>query len=239
MKDDSIRALSADNVHETAIAMMLAAPKSAAIADLPCGEGALAAQLVRGGYTNIVAGDIDTAQIKLGDEVKKSRIDLSRELDLPTAAFDVVFNIECIEHLENPYLLFRELARIVKPGGMLILSTPNIMSTNARSKYFSAGYFPWFIDLAHHWETLKADGFMGHIMPVSLSMIFYLAFVSGFEVETVAMNRPRRKPKLKDRLIAALIRRVSRRFYSPRVYELLTSDAALYGDILIMRLRRK
>jgi 2-polyprenyl-3-methyl-5-hydroxy-6-metoxy-1,4-benzoquinol methylase len=43
--------------------------------------------------------------------------------------FDTVFSCETIEHVSDPPLAVRELARVLKPGGHLFLTTPNYMST--------------------------------------------------------------------------------------------------------------
>lgn len=52
----------------------------------------------------------------------------AQRLDVPDAAFDAVICVETIEHLENPRALARELARVVKPGGIAALTTPNNLS---------------------------------------------------------------------------------------------------------------
>ncbi len=51
--------------------------------------------------------------------------DIMQELPFSKAQFDYVFCLEVIEHVENPSLLIREIRRILKDKGMLILSTPN------------------------------------------------------------------------------------------------------------------
>jgi ubiquinone/menaquinone biosynthesis C-methylase UbiE len=46
-------------------------------------------------------------------------------LPFPAAQFDLVISRSVIEHLHHPARVFREFHRILKPGGKVILSTPN------------------------------------------------------------------------------------------------------------------
>jgi len=46
-------------------------------------------------------------------------------LPFPEGHFDVVISRYVIEHLEDPGLVFREFHRVLKPGGKVILATPN------------------------------------------------------------------------------------------------------------------
>lgn len=52
----------------------------------------------------------------------------SGRMPLPTGAGDVVVSVETIEHLENPRAFFRDLSRLTRPGGWLIVTTPNQLS---------------------------------------------------------------------------------------------------------------
>jgi len=48
--------------------------------------------------------------------------------NLPDNYADVVVSVETIEHVENPWAFVRELVRLVKPGGLVIVTTPNQLS---------------------------------------------------------------------------------------------------------------
>jgi 2-polyprenyl-3-methyl-5-hydroxy-6-metoxy-1,4-benzoquinol methylase len=56
--------------------------------------------------------------------VQLIRADLNH-LPFPAESFDLVFSRSVLEHLEDPSQTFRELSRVVKPGGRLVLVTPN------------------------------------------------------------------------------------------------------------------
>jgi len=52
--------------------------------------------------------------------------DLSKKLPFPDASFDIVYCRWVMEHIEKPDKTFREFSRILKPGGYVLVLTPNI-----------------------------------------------------------------------------------------------------------------
>jgi len=52
------------------------------------------------------------------------RGDLDR-LPFPDGSFDTVISRSVVEHLEHPEVVFSEFARVLRPGGKVIISTPN------------------------------------------------------------------------------------------------------------------
>jgi len=46
--------------------------------------------------------------------------------------FDVVYCFEVMEHINNPHEIINEISRVVKPGGIVMISTPNIGSYCAK-----------------------------------------------------------------------------------------------------------
>ncbi len=63
-------------------------------------------------------------------------IDLQQKLPIEDISMDIVICCETIEHLPNQYFLFQETARILKPGGTFILTTPNSSSLRSRFSQF-------------------------------------------------------------------------------------------------------
>lgn len=115
-------------------------PPGARVLDAPCGASAsLALALTSKGFT-VTGTDLDdTASPILKDAFAKA--DLNAPLPWADAAFDAVISTEGIEHLENHFAFFRECWRILRPGGLLIVTTPNITALRSRVRFFGSGFF--------------------------------------------------------------------------------------------------
>jgi SAM-dependent methyltransferase len=95
--------------------------------DVGCGTGNLWSYL-GSRFDRYVAVDV-VRYDGLPDTVEFHRIDLDTgRVPLPDAAGDVVVAVETIEHLENPRAFVRELTRLARPGGWVVVTTPNQLS---------------------------------------------------------------------------------------------------------------
>lgn len=63
---------------------------------------------------------------------------------LPDGFADIVISVETIEHLENPRMHVRELARICRPDGLVIVTTPNNLSLLSLATLLRKGTFNAF-----------------------------------------------------------------------------------------------
>lgn len=96
------------------------------VLDFGAGLGALSARLVTTArFTSVTAIDLVVYPGRSAAGIRWVRADLNRSLAIRDGAFDVIVAAEVIEHLENPRALAREWARVLRPGGLLLLSTPN------------------------------------------------------------------------------------------------------------------
>jgi SAM-dependent methyltransferase len=92
-----------------------------------CGEG-YGADLIAGTARRVVAVDYDEAAVahvrSRYPRVEVMQANLA-ELPLPDASMDVVVNFQVIEHLWDQTQFVKECARVLRPSGLLMMSTPN------------------------------------------------------------------------------------------------------------------
>ena len=97
----------------------------------------------------------------LPEEVVWIQADLNHPLvSVPDDSFDVIVSTEVIEHLENPRAMIREFWRLLRPGGKVILTTPNQESLRSLLALLFSGHYAAFQDScypAHITALLRKD----------------------------------------------------------------------------------
>jgi glycosyltransferase involved in cell wall biosynthesis/SAM-dependent methyltransferase len=133
------------------------------VVDLGCGRGDCA-RLLDGMFGTYIGCDLVLY------EGFPTRPSVSfRQTDLNLAPYPIedgsaslVLSIETIEHVENPRALVREMARIVKPGGWVLVTTPNQLSLASKLNLFVKNEFQAFQEApglypAHITALVEAD----------------------------------------------------------------------------------
>jgi 2-polyprenyl-3-methyl-5-hydroxy-6-metoxy-1,4-benzoquinol methylase len=94
------------------------------VLDIGCGEGRIVNYLLKIGNTKEVIGlDVNVIHLKWHE----NRICGDAQfLPFKNATFDSVTCIEVLEHLQNPELCVREINRVLKTGGSVVLSSPTL-----------------------------------------------------------------------------------------------------------------
>jgi len=104
--------------------------------------------------------------------------------------FDVITSSEVVEHLENYRLLLRELFRIAKKDGIVVVTTPNVLNLASRIRYFVSGFANLFGPLPLRNDALYSTG--AHITPIPF---FYLAHAladAGFDDIKLSIDKAQR-----------------------------------------------
>jgi 2-polyprenyl-3-methyl-5-hydroxy-6-metoxy-1,4-benzoquinol methylase len=99
------------------------------VLDAGCGTGYGTAILAAAGPGRLLAVDVAEEAIALTEAATEGRAEVARA-DLRALPFDddcvdLVVCFEVIEHLENSSQAIDELARVLRPGGVLLISSPN------------------------------------------------------------------------------------------------------------------
>ncbi|HEY3277693.1 MAG TPA: methyltransferase domain-containing protein [Syntrophorhabdaceae bacterium] len=186
----SIHPLARDGVHEKALGYLNGRPRGRVL-DIPTGLGALAKMLHSMGFT-VSCCDIDPSQF-LTSGLTVDRGDLNSRLPYDDSTFDYVCFLEGIEHTENPYNAVRELARVLKPLGTLILSTPNYLNIERRLKFLVTGFFTRPISRETFLNACRGRTFGLHMSPIGYTLIRFALEHAGFSIRTVTCDK--KKPK--------------------------------------------
>lgn len=244
----AIEAISTIGLHEKVLELVDKLPGEAVL-DAPAGYGALTEKLLARGK-RVTAADIYTEKFKVPDNEKLALLQLDfNEEHLPLAdeAFDVVISVEGIEHLQCQWHWARSLYRSLKPGGYLILSTPNILNYSSRQRYFLEGRYEHFKRPLVVGKSWSHDLENYHIAPVSYFELQFMLESSGFVIEEVHTNACTEK-----NLLSMLARPLFRLVYAYKnyrdkrrgrgdfttLYDTIMSDALFYGECLIVLARK-
>lgn len=104
--------------------------KSWKVLDVGCGLGFFSAALKQKG-AQVVAFDLGAnllAQVQAKYQIPTVQGDvLQLDKIFPANHFDLIISSECIEHTPNPQMAIKQMTKVLRPGGRLIVSTPNLV----------------------------------------------------------------------------------------------------------------
>ena len=168
--------MAAPGTHEAVYALVgQYMPAPARVADLAAGEGAFSVKLQELGH-DVIAVDAADDHWKV-PAIEHRVIDLDSEFAETVRAgrsdLDAVVAIEIIEHLENPFRFVRECAKLVKPGGLLFVTTPNVEAVHSRLIFLYTGRLNAF----GAYETVRP----AHITPIFKWKLDMILDEAGFE----------------------------------------------------------
>lgn len=151
--------------------------------DIGAGEGAFSRRLLNANY-NVRACNLYPELFQVS-EVNCLPVPLSGELPFAEHTADVVVALELFEHIDGHEPLLREIHRVLKPGGKLLLTTPNILNLKSRILFLLTGYLYNFPSL----DPEVRDPVHQHISPFSLDRYRWSLRQSGFRLQNVSVDR--------------------------------------------------
>ena len=148
-----------ERIHAVVASLLASRGAGGTLADVGCGTGDLW-RATRHKFARCLGVDA-VRYPELPADVAFERADLDRDrLPFPDGAADVAAAIEVIEHLENPRALFRELVRITRAGGWVVVTTPNQLSGLSLLTLVMKGQYSAFQSTdypAHRTALLEVD----------------------------------------------------------------------------------
>lgn len=196
--------------------------KGVNVCDLPCGAGMFSARLAQLGM-NVTAVDLEAVEPFYFDKTRRMLADANLPLPFKDGEFDALVSIEGIEHLENPSFFVRECARVVKPGGLVILSTPNVDSYRSRRSTHVHGFHKYF-------KPVSAEHKMAwHLHPIDMTFVRGAIRKAGLVIREVAVNRMSGK---------GLISEALRPLFTRKLPEDLRGAIPYYGEVIIYVLHK-
>ncbi len=138
--------------------------------DVGCGKGTFIARMREQGW-EVEGSEVDADAVEYARSISGLSVHLGslENIRFPDNTFDVITSNHVIEHVHDPIALIQECLRVLKPGGRLVLATPNIES-------FGHQYF------ARHWSHLDPPR---HLRLFTMKTLRECAVRAGFRTVDV------------------------------------------------------
>ena len=174
-------------------------------------------------------------------------VNLNDDLPFRSNTFDLVMMLEVVEHLADIPHILREIARVMKPEGVAILSTPNRLNVTSRLHYLLSGFYKGRrAPLPYRYRV--EDGRNWHVM--GLNDFHWMAYGFGLHLDELG----RSKRKFKTRILAVLMylpiatfshflyarsaESAEQRKINRELFGLMTSADCLMNENIVMRFRK-
>jgi 2-polyprenyl-3-methyl-5-hydroxy-6-metoxy-1,4-benzoquinol methylase len=164
-----------------ALAMFEGEPRRGRLLDVAAGSGIAAEALTDQGW-EVAATDISdelVAQIRARGVDARVHDLASGPLPFEDASFEAVFAGEIIEHLVDTTAFLDDVRRVLTPGGIVVITTPNLASLENRLRLLLGRYPIWV-------EFALSD--QGHVRAYTLPTLRAHLQARGFVIESVAGN---------------------------------------------------
>jgi len=166
--------------------------KNKKILDIGCYDGYISEKIKEHG-NDIVGIDISKEGARLCNErgIKCIEQDIEKKFPFPDNSFDAVFGGEIIEHVFDTDGLLQEIKRVLRSGGILVLTTPNVASLTKRI-HFLFGNTPGIeIGLISPDGKDKGAGHIRHFTIKSLEKLLNRNefFIEKWKTDFITLNR--------------------------------------------------
>jgi len=170
-------------LHQVVLDILLK-EKPGRVLDLGCGTGFFAKKLRDWWGTEVHVAEYRRELVRY-EGLQVSEVDLNQLQPLPYEdnSFDYVLMLEVIEHIKHPWFIVEELARILKPGGKVLITTPNVHHLASKTKVVIEGEFYGF-------NEVRQSSPLSHLISFTVRQLKLMLNESGMSVERVTFSHP-------------------------------------------------
>ena len=121
------------------------------VLDIGCGKGGIIISCALRGATEAIGIDIDEKELEIARRRASSYglknvqflKNKGEDLFFPDNSFDLVIATSVLEHVENPHKVLKEMVRVLSPGGVIFIVSPNpLFPREGHYKIFYIPYLP-------------------------------------------------------------------------------------------------
>jgi len=188
--------------------------------DLPAGNGVNIPGIRQAGFEP-VAADLYPERVRATD-VRRVKADFGRTLPFGDGAFAAVLCSEGIEHCAAQTMLISEFARVLHPGGTLMITTPNVLNLRARLAYLLTGHYSLSRAPVTEVTQLWAGGgrsYVGHVHVVGYFALRFMLRHTGLAVRRVTTAKYSPSAVCLAPLLWLPVRLATARLLKPRLRE--------------------
>tara|TARA_B100000482_G_scaffold64582_1_gene45170 strand:- start:294 stop:1061 length:768 start_codon:yes stop_codon:yes gene_type:complete len=140
---------------------------SGTVLEIGCGEGYGISELVKFSEKYIGVDKFDTfisEEIKKNNDIVFHKMEIPPLLNIEANSIDFVVTFQVIEHIQDDHYFLKEIFRVLKPGGKLLLTTPNKLMSLSRNPWHIREYTPFEMKdiLRKYFAKTQVNGVYGN-----------------------------------------------------------------------------
>jgi 2-polyprenyl-3-methyl-5-hydroxy-6-metoxy-1,4-benzoquinol methylase len=146
------------------------------ILDLGCGYNGSLLNSISNKIKNGVGVDLSVSDKKINKNIKLIEGKADNRIELKSNSFDLVTALALIEHVENPGKMVKEAYRLLKKGGLFLITTPSVSSK------------PILEFLAFKLGVISYEEIKDHKRYYDIKSLKLLLIDSGFKANKININ---------------------------------------------------